>query len=94
MTVQLATRISPKTKLILDKLNKKTQVPICQLIEKAILLLEQHYQQLLHESRTSSAVDDRFMELLDYSMKKHDKLYKALANIHQQHAPTFKELAK
>ena len=78
MTVQLATRVSPKIKLILEKLHKKTRIPICQLTEKAIMLLDQHYHRL-QRSDASSGVDDRFKELLEHSMKKYDKVYKTLA---------------
>ena len=78
MTVQLATRVDPKIRIILEKLHKKTRLPIRQLTEKAILLLEQHYQKL-QSTHSAADVDDHFVELLEYSMKKYDKVYKALA---------------
>ena len=78
MTVQLATRIDPKAKKILDKLHKKTHVSIRHLTEKAILLLDEYYKHL-KESRQDETIDDNFMELLNYSIQKYGKTYKKLA---------------
>ncbi len=78
MNVQLATRIDSRTKAILDKLHKKTHVPIRQLTEKAIVLLDEHYRQL-QQSYKGSSVNSDFMHLVDYSMKKYSKTYKKLA---------------
>ena len=78
MHIQLATRIDPKIKAILDRLHKKTHIPIRQLTETAITLLELHYKHL-GDSYKTSAVDKDFMGLLEYSFKKHDKTYRKLA---------------
>ena len=79
MTVQLSTRIDPQVKRILAQLHKKTHIPIRTLTEKAIFLLKERYDRL---SRThqQDVTDERFMELLDYSLKKHDVTYRKLAN--------------
>ncbi len=78
MNVQLATRIDSKFKAVLDTLHKETHIPIRQLTETAITLLEKHYRQL-QTSYKGTAVDKDFMRLLDYSFKKHDKTYRKLA---------------
>jgi len=78
MTVQLATRIDARLKRVLDRIHKKTHIPIRQLTEKAIGLLEEHYKKL-QRAHEESAVDSNFIELLEYSMKTHDKTYEKLA---------------
>ncbi len=78
MTVQLATRVDAKTKKLLGQIHKKTHVPIRQLTETAILLLDEYYKQL-QKSYKENAVDHDFQRLLEYSMKKHDKTYAKLA---------------
>lgn len=78
MTVQLSTRISPEARRILDQLHKKTHVPICALTEKAVLLLKERYDQM-NQLHQRGAADEKFMELLDYSLKTHDATYRKLA---------------
>lgn len=78
MTVQLSTRISPEVKRTLEQLHKKTHVPIRILTEKAVLLLKERYDQM-SQMYQSGAVDERFMELLDYSLKTHHVTYQKLA---------------
>jgi len=78
MSVQLSTRIDPKVKHMLEELHKKTHVPICVLTEKAIVLLKERYDSM-SQRHEQGAVDERFMELLDYSMRTHDETYKELA---------------
>lgn len=79
MTVQLSTRIDPKVKQILSQLHKKTHIPIRVLTEKAILLLKERYDRM-SQMYQQSAVDERFMELLDYSLRTHDATYQKLAD--------------
>jgi len=79
MTIQLSTRIDPKVKQILGLLHKKTHVPIRALTEKAILLLKERYDRI-SQMYQQGAVDERFMELLDYSLRTHDATYKKLAD--------------
>ena len=79
MTVQLSTRIDPKVKQILNQLHKKTHIPIRVLTEKAILLLKERYDRM-SQMYQQSAVDERFMELLDYSLRTHDATYQKLAD--------------
>lgn len=79
MTVQLATRVDSKTKAVLDRLHRKTHLPIRQLTETAIVLLEEYYRQL-QTSYREGAVDNDFINLLEQSMKKHDKTYQKLAD--------------
>jgi hypothetical protein len=78
MTVQLSTRIDPKAKKMLNELHKKTQVPIRALTEKAIFLLKERYDNIgqMHQQRIAN---ERFMELVDYSLRTHDATYKKLA---------------
>lgn len=79
MTVQLSTRIDPKVKQILGQLHKKTHIPIRTLTERAIFLLKERYDrmgQIYHQG----AADERFVELLDYSLKTHDATYRKLAD--------------
>ncbi|EKD26338.1 MAG: hypothetical protein ACD_79C01248G0003 [uncultured bacterium] len=78
MTVQLATRIDPKKKKILDELHKKTHIPIRNLTEKAITLLDEYYK-TAQKSFKEEVIENNFIELLDYSMKKYDQTYKKLA---------------
>jgi len=78
MTVQFATRIDRRKKKLMEKLHKKTHIPICHLTEKAFILLDEYYKQL-EKSYKEGVVDDNFMELLNYSMKRYDKTYKKLA---------------
>lgn len=78
MTVQLATRIDAKVKRTLDKLHRTTHIPIRQLTEKAIALLEEYYQQL-QESYKGSKVDNDFLNLLNHSIKTRHKTYEKLA---------------
>ena len=78
MTLQLATRIDARIKKTLDRLHKKTHIPIRQLTEKAITLLEEYYMHL-QESYKGSTVDNNFVSLLEHSMKTHDKTYEKLA---------------
>ena len=78
MTVQLSTRIDPKVKKILNELHKKTQVPIRALTEKAIFLLKERYDDMGQKYQHGIA-DEKFMELVDYSLKAHDATYKKLA---------------
>lgn len=79
MTTQLATRIDPRKKKILDRLHKRTQLSIRQLTEKAIVLLEEYYKQLEKTYYKGGAVNHDFMHLLQQSMKQYDKAYKELA---------------
>lgn len=78
MTVQLSTRVDQKVKRILDELHKKTHIPIRALTEKAIFLLKEHYDRMsrIHQQ---GVADERFMELLDYSLRTHDATYRELA---------------
>ena len=78
MTVQLSTRIDSKAKQILDQLHKKTHVPIRALTEKAIFLLKEKYESI-DQRYHQGAADERFMELVDYSLRTHDVTYKKLA---------------
>jgi hypothetical protein len=78
LTTQLATRIDSKTRHTLDKLHARTHIPIRVLTEKAILLLDEYYQQLLTTHKASS-VDSNFIHLLDYSLKVKAITYEALA---------------
>ncbi len=79
MTVQLSTRIDPKIKQILNELHKKTHIPIRILTEKAIFLLKERYDRMNHMYE-QGAVDERFMELLDYSLRTHNGTYRELAD--------------
>lgn len=79
MTVQLSTRISPEVKRILDQLHKKTHVPIRTLTEKAVLLLKERYDRM-SQMYQRGTVDERFMQLLDYSLRTHDATYQKLAD--------------
>lgn len=79
MTVQLSTRISPEIKRILNQLHKKTHVPIRTLTEKAVLLLQERYDRMSQMYQRGTA-DERFMELLDYSLGTHDVTYRELAD--------------
>jgi len=79
MIVQLATRIDSKVKTTLDKLHQKTHISIRQLTEKAIILLDEYYKEL-QTSYKKSAVDSNFIDLLEHSIKSHDKTYEKLAN--------------
>lgn len=79
MTVQLATRIDSKMKSTLDRLHQRTHVPIRQLTETAIVLLDEYYRQL-QSSYKDGAVDNDFVNLLQQSMKHHDKTYEKLAD--------------
>jgi len=78
MSVQLSTRIDPKVKRILNELHKKTQVPICVLTEKAICLLKERYESMSQMYQQGIA-NERFMELVDYSLRTHDVTYQKLA---------------
>jgi len=78
MTVQLSTRIDPKVKRILNELHKKTQVPICVLTEKAVCLLKERYESMSQMYQQGIA-NERFMELVDYSLRTHDVTYQKLA---------------
>ena len=78
MTVQLSTRIDPKIKRILNELHKKTQVPICVLTEKAICLLKERYEGM-NQMYQQGVANERFMELVDYSLRTHDVTYQKLA---------------
>lgn len=78
MTVQLSTRIDPKVKSILNELHKKTQVPIRVLTEKAICLLKERYESM-SQMYQQGVANERFMELLDYSLRTHDATYQKLA---------------
>lgn len=79
MTVQFSTRIDPKVKRILSELHRKTHIPIRILTEKAIFLLKERYDRISHVHQRDVA-EDRFMELLDYSIKTHDDTYRKLTN--------------
>ena len=78
MTVQLSTRIDPKVKQILAQLHRKTHIPIRALTEKAVILLKERYDQMSQMHRQGT-VDERFMELLNYSLRAHDATYRKLA---------------
>jgi len=78
MTVPLSTRIDPKVKQVLNELHRRTHIPICILTEKAIFLLKERYDQMSRVHK-HSVTDERFMELLDYSLRNHDATYKKLA---------------
>ncbi len=79
MTVPLSTRIDPKVKRILSELHRRTHIPIRVLTEKAIFLLKERYDRMsrMHEQ---GVADERFMELLDYSLRTHDATYQKLAD--------------
>ncbi len=79
MTVQLSTRIDSKAKQALDQLHKKTHVPIRILTERAIFLLKEKYDRM-SSGEEKGTVDEVFMGLLDYSLRKHDATYKKLAD--------------
>ncbi|MFH1877714.1 MAG: ribbon-helix-helix domain-containing protein [Candidatus Omnitrophota bacterium] len=70
MTTQLSTRIDTKAKQALDQLHKKTHVPIRILTEKAIFLLKEKYDRMSSVEEQQGAVDEVFMGLLDYSLRK------------------------
>ena len=78
MTIQLSTRIDAKVMQILSQIHKKTHVPIRILTEKAIFLLKDRYENMSHLYQ-GGAVDERFMELLNYSLKEHNATYRKLA---------------
>lgn len=78
MTVQLSTRIDPKAKQILGQIHEKTHIPIRILTEKAIFLLKEQYERM-GSMYQQGAVDERFIELLNYTLKKHDATYRKLA---------------
>ena len=78
MTVQLSTRIDPKVKQMLGQLHKKTHIPIRTLTEKAIVLLKERYDRISKTQRLGAA-DERFMELLNDSLRTHDATYRKLA---------------
>lgn len=78
MNVQLSTRIDPKVKRILAQLHKKTRIPIRILTERAIFLLKERYDRMSRIHKQSVA-DERFIELLDYSLRTHDATYRELA---------------
>ena len=79
MTVPLSTRIDPKVKKMLNDLHRRTRIPIRILTEKAIFLLKERYDRMsrIHEQ---GMADEGFMELLDYSLRKHDDTYRKLAD--------------
>lgn len=79
MTVPFSTRIDPRVKRILSELHRKTHIPIRILAEKAFLLLKERYDRMgrIHEQ---GIADERFMELLDYSLRTHDATYRKLAD--------------
>lgn len=79
MTVQLSTRIDPKAKQILGQIHKKTHVPIRILIEKAIFLFKERYDHM-SQMYQQGLTDERFMGLLDYSLRTHDATYRKLAD--------------
>lgn len=79
MTIQLSTRIDPKVKQILNQLHKKTHVSIRALTEKAILLLKERHDRM-SQMHQQGAVDERFMELLNDSLRTHDATYRKLAD--------------
>lgn len=79
MTVQLSTRVDPKVKQILGQLHKKTHISIRTLTEKAIFLLKERYDRM-NQMYQQGTADERFMELLDYSLRSHDATYRKLAD--------------
>jgi len=79
MNIPLSTRINAKAKHILNELHRKTHIPICDLTEKAIFLLKERYDRM-EQAHKPDVTNERFMELLDYSMKKHDATYRKLAD--------------
>jgi hypothetical protein len=79
VTVQLSTRIDPKVKRVLGELHKRTHIPIRTLTEKAILLLKERYDRM-SQMYQKGAADERFMELLEYSLRTHDATYQKLAD--------------
>lgn len=79
MTIQLSTRIDAKVMQMLSRIHKKTHIPIRVLTEKAIFLLKERYEGMSHLYR-DGAVDERFIELLEYSLKGHDVTYRELAD--------------
>ncbi len=78
MTVQLSTRIDPKVKRMLSELHRKTHIPIRILTEKAIFLLKERYDQISRVHQRD-VTEERFMELLDYSIRTHNDTYRRLA---------------
>lgn len=79
MTVQLSTRIDTKIMQMLGQMHKKTHIPIRVLTEKAISLLKERYDNMSRLYR-GGAVDERFTELLEYSLRGHDATYRELAD--------------
>ena len=79
MAVPLSTRIDPKAKQILSDLHRRTHIPIRILTEKTIFLLKERYDRMSRVHKHGAA-DERFMELLDYSLRSHDTTYKKLAD--------------
>ena len=79
MTVPLSTRVDPKVKQILKDLHRKTHIPIRILTEKAIFLLKERYDRMSRVHK-HGVTDERFMELLDYSLRSHDATYRKLAD--------------
>ena len=79
MNVPLSTRIDSKVKRILNELHRKTHIPICDLTEKAIFLLKERYDRI-DLAHKSDVANERFMELLNYSLKTHDATYRKLAD--------------
>ena len=77
MTVQLSTRIDGKVMQIRRQIHKKTHIPIRILTEKAIFLLKERYDNMSRLYR-GGAIDERFMELLECSLKGHDATYREL----------------
>ena len=79
MTVPLSTRIDAKAKRILMELHKKTHIPIRILTEKALFLLKERYDRI-SQTHKQAVADERFMELLDYSLRTHSATYQKLAD--------------
>ena len=78
MTVQLATRVDPKVKKTLDRIHEQTHIPIRQLTEKAIALLDDYYQRL-QMAFDKGDVNSHFMALVEKSLEAHGKTYEKLA---------------
>ncbi|MFH1996670.1 MAG: hypothetical protein ABIJ27_06695, partial [Candidatus Omnitrophota bacterium] len=63
---------------ILNELHRKTRIPIRILTERAVYLLKERYDRM-SKIHKQGAADERFMELLDYSLRTHDATYRELA---------------
>ena len=77
-THQLNARIDEKAYAVLTKLNAKLHTTKAHLTEKAIYLLQDHFDRLERSAGPEKA-PDLFMSLLSKSMEQYDDLYRKLA---------------